>query len=62
MKPEVLRTGEVCEMLGLSRTTVWRLSRSPDSSFPAPIKLTDKATGYLRTEVERWLRTRPRAA
>ena len=62
MKPEVLRIGEVCEMLGLSRTTIWRLSRSPTSSFPTALKLTGKAIGYLRVEVEEWLRSRPPAA
>lgn len=62
MKPEVLRTSEVCRLVGLSRTTVWRLSRSPDSTFPVPRKLTGKSIGWLRTEVEEWLRSRPPAA
>lgn len=62
MKPEILRTREVARMIGLSRTTVWRLGQKPDSSFPTPIRLTGKATGYLRTEVEEWIRTRPPAA
>lgn len=51
MTPEVLRSADVQRLTGLSRTTIWRLSRSPDSSFPAPRKLTGKSVGWLTSEV-----------
>jgi predicted DNA-binding transcriptional regulator AlpA len=35
--PRYLRPAEVCERLGLSRSTLWRMTR--DGRLPRPIKL-----------------------
>ena len=62
-KPQILRLREVVEMTGLSRTTIWRRVRARD--FPPPLTLgapPARAAGWLRTEVEDWLRGRSRAA
>ena len=57
----ILRPREVFRRVGLSRTTVYELARNPDSGFPKPIKLTEKATGFLEGEVEAWIAGRAAA-
>jgi hypothetical protein len=43
-------------MIGVSRTTLWRMVR--DGLFPAPIRITDRSRGYVLDEVEAWMRKR----
>jgi prophage regulatory protein len=43
----------VCEMLGVSRSTLWRMQRR--KAFPAPTKITERRIAWRRDEVERWL-------
>lgn len=35
----VLRVDRVCELLGVSRTWLWRAERRPDSDFPKRVRL-----------------------
>jgi len=54
---KVLRQRSVCERLGLSRTTVWRMAK--EGKFPRAIKLTDgNAFGYYEDEVVAWQQQR----
>ena len=58
----ILRTAEVLELIGLSRTTIWRRVQAGD--FPAPIRLGpagSRAVGWRSEEVEEWVRSRPAA-
>ena len=58
----ILRTAEVLEVVGLSRTTIWRRVQAGD--FPAPIRLGpagSRAVGWRSEEVEEWVRSRPAA-
>jgi prophage regulatory protein len=50
----VLRWPQLKEVVGLSRSTVWRLEQSRD--FPQRVKLSAGAVGWIRQEVEEWLR------
>ena len=56
---QVLRPREVCNVLSVSRTTLWRRIR--DGSFPAPLRLSDHIVGWRLADVERWLAERPTA-
>ncbi len=56
---KILRQEAVLEMTGLSRTTLWRLRNA--KKFPPPVKLSTRAIGWLRSEIERWLRNLPEA-
>ena len=56
---QVLRPREVCNVLSVSRTTLWRRIR--DGSFPAPLRLSDNIVGWRLADVERWLAERPTA-
>ncbi|MGO6791070.1 helix-turn-helix transcriptional regulator [Rhizobium leguminosarum] len=53
----LFRICEVCRILTLSRTSLWRLRRS-DSTFPATLGLTSGRVGIRRSELAAWLRAR----
>ena len=57
---KILRVGAVTAKTGLSRTTLWRLERRGD--FPRRVRLSSNTTGWIESEVEKWIKTRPRGA
>lgn len=54
---EVICRNELCQITGLSMTTLWRQER--DGYFPARIRLTNHSVGWRRSDIEAWLATRP---
>lgn len=56
--PQVLRISQVSEMVGLSRTTIWRRERAGD--FPKRIDLGGRSVGWDADEVSAWLAARPK--
>lgn len=53
MANKILRLPVVKEFTGLSRSTIYlRISKG---SFPKPIKLGDRAVGWIESEVNDWL-------
>ncbi len=60
----ILRRDEVLALVGLSRSTLWRLERAGE--FPARRKLSRQAVGWSEGEVRSWMARRaaagPRAA
>ena len=62
MTEQILRLAEVLAMTGLSRSSLYRRINSGD--FPAPIRLggaDSRAVGWRRSEVEAWIKSRPRS-
>jgi prophage regulatory protein len=55
----ILRTDEVTERTGLSRSSIWRLER--DGVFPARRQISSKAVGWLSSDIERWIESLPKA-
>jgi predicted DNA-binding transcriptional regulator AlpA len=56
---QFIRPRQVLEMIGVSRTTLWRMVR--EGSFPNPVQITARdngARGYLLDAVETWMRER----
>ncbi|MBX5461805.1 MAG: AlpA family transcriptional regulator [Steroidobacteraceae bacterium] len=53
----VLRLRDVEAATGLSRSTIYALAQRGE--FPAPRRLTPRASGWLASEVQRWLADRP---
>ena len=51
-----IRSREVVEMIGVSRTTLWRMVR--EGSFPRPVQISKGNLGYLLETVEAWMRAR----
>jgi len=52
----IIRCKEVCEMIGLSRTTLWRMESY--KSFPARVSLGKGSVGWRLSDVEKWIKTR----
>ena len=62
-QPEsISRRQEVIKRTGLSYSTIWRMVKAGE--FPAPVKLNDtgRGIGWLNSEIDAYLRNRPRAA
>ena len=53
---DVLRMPEVCRRTGLSRSTIYE--KIGNSEFPAPIKISQRASGWLASEIATWLEER----
>lgn len=54
LAPEFLRIRDVMAVTGLSRASIYRLGQMPGSPFPKPVKLSERASAWVRTEVEDW--------
>ena len=52
----VLRTQQLREYIGLSRTTRWRLEKS--GQFPKRVRLGQNSVGWLKGDVDTWLESR----
>lgn len=52
----VLRIKDVIHQTGLSKSTVYSLVK--EGKFPAPIRLTEYASGWLLSEINQWKRER----
>jgi prophage regulatory protein len=57
---KILRLPQVCELVGLRRSSVYQ--RIKTGAFPAPIELGPRARGWLESEVQGWLRKRIQAS
>ena len=53
---QFIRLRYVSEMLGVSRTTLWRMVRA--GTFPPPLCITQHTRGYLCETVENWMTAR----
>ena len=59
MEPRVLRISDVRKLIGLHKSTIYRMIAA--KKFPQPIRLGPKSVGFLREEIDEWIATRPRA-
>lgn len=57
---QLLRARSVCDLLGISKATLWRWVSS-DSDFPKPLKISEKTRAWRLAEVRAWMNTRARA-
>lgn len=55
----LLTRNQVQARVNLSRTAIYRMMRK--GQFPLPLKLGTKAVRWPESELNEWLRTRPRA-
>ncbi len=53
----IIRPREISKATGLSRTSIWRLEAKGE--FPQRRQVGPGAVGWLASEVEDWLRSRP---
>jgi prophage regulatory protein len=54
----LIREKQILERTGLSRTQRWRLER--EGRFPARVQLSERAFGWIESEVEAWIAERVR--
>ena len=54
----ILGPKEVRKITNLSTTTIWRLEKA--GKFPRRVNLTDSRVGWIETEIDEWLKARPR--
>ena len=53
---QFIRPRQVCEMIGVSRTTLWRMVQA--GTFPRPVCITERNRGYVLEAVEAWMKGR----
>lgn len=60
---KLIKASKVCEMLGISRTTLWRTVKR-DPSFPRKRYISANRVGFIEAEVCEWLEnaTKPKIA
>lgn len=51
-----IRTRQVLEMIGVGRTTLWKMVQ--EGTFPRPLRITERNSGYLLEAVEEWMQLR----
>jgi prophage regulatory protein len=54
---ELLRINAVLQMTGLSRSRLYHHIKT-DPAFPQPVKISQRSTGFVRDEVDAWIRGR----
>ena len=53
---KLIKLPEVCERLGVTKSTVWRWIK--ECQFPAPIELSKQERRWRDTDVEQWINQR----
>ena len=57
MQDGLIRVTELATMLSVSRSTIWRWVKH-SSTFPDPIKVSDKVTAWRGNEIQDWLQSK----
>jgi len=57
---DTLRLPRVQQRTGLGRSTIYRLIS--EGKFPVAVKLSPRAVGWHKSDIDAWLNTRPKAA
>jgi prophage regulatory protein len=55
-----IKTRQVLAMIGVSRTTLWRLAQR--GAFPRPVQVTGRKAHFVPQAVEAWMRARAEGA
>lgn len=60
MKQQILKLSEVKLISGLSASSIYR--GAANGTFPKPIKLSERSSGWIKSEVDQWLNERIEAS
>ena len=56
MTLKFLRANEVCDRSGLKRSQIFYLEKN--GKFPRRVKISERAAGWVETEIDRWIESR----
>lgn len=56
LQEKILRIEEVTKIVGLSRSTIWRMETK--GTFPARVPLGTRSVGWRNVEIEKWIANR----
>jgi len=56
---KIIRPKELAELLSISTVTLWRMEKRGE--LPKRKQISSRAVGWLESEIEEWLKTRPDA-
>lgn len=56
MSEQIIKLPEVVKTTGLARSTIYKLIS--ENSFPKQIKLTSFSSGWIQSEVNKWIEER----
>lgn len=59
-KASILRMSQLTEEVGLCRTSIENKVKA--GTFPRPIKLGERAVGWLACDIDKWIEERARAS
>jgi predicted DNA-binding transcriptional regulator AlpA len=57
---QIIKLSEVQSFTGLSRSTIYRCAAK--GTFPSPIKIGERSSGWIKLEVQEWLEDRIKAS
>lgn len=60
MSQQILKLSEVKLITGLSGSSIYR--GAANGTFPKPIKLSERSSGWIKSEIELWLQERIEAS
>lgn len=52
----LIRIKEVVNITGLARATIY--AKAANGTFPSPIKLSERASAWIASEIEQWVQDR----
>ena len=53
---QFIRPRRVLEMIGVSRSTLWRMVQA--GRFPPPVRIAERSCGFVLDAVEAWMKAR----
>lgn len=56
---KIIRSKQLCEILSVSRTTLWRMEN--EGQLPARIQISKRSVGWLDSDIEDWLERKANA-
>jgi predicted DNA-binding transcriptional regulator AlpA len=59
MQPRLLKMDEVMALTGKSRSAIYAAIRK--GTFPAPVKISDRAIAFHKSEITAWMKALARA-
>ena len=60
MSEQFLRLPQVTERVGLGKSSIWAMVDARE--FPEPRQIGKRAVAWLGSEVDEWMRSRPKAS